>query len=130
VSVGRPENPVKKTKPSVEQFLPLTPAAFQILVVLADGERHGYAIMREVTTRTLGGMRLGPGTLYGAISRLLADGLIEEGGEQVDPELGESRRRYYRLTTLGRRVAVAQARHLSELVRLARSKRLIGEEAV
>src|SRR5262252_5922016 len=83
---------------SVESFLPLTPAVFHILVTLADGEAHGYAVMQEVTRRSGGGVRLGPGTLYGAISRLLEDGIIEESEERPDPERDDTRRRYYRLT--------------------------------
>ena len=80
--------------------LPLTPAAFHIMLVLADGENHGYAIMREVAENTQGKMRLGPGSLYGTIKRMLADGWIEETDERPDPQLDDERRRYYRLTEL------------------------------
>ena len=83
--------------------LPLTPAAFHILLVLADGEKHGYAIMREVAEHTHGRMRLGPGSLYGTIKRMLADGWIEESDERPDPELDDERRRYYRITGAGLR---------------------------
>ena len=78
----------------VEHFLPLTPAVFHILLTLADSEAHGYAMMQEVTRRSGGTVRLGPGTLYGAISRLLEDGIIEESEERPDPEMDDTRRRY------------------------------------
>src|SRR6187551_2220433 len=83
---------------SPEAMLPLTPAVFHILLALADGEKHGYGIMKEVTQRTEGQMRMGPGTLYGSIGRMLASGLIEETGERPDPEMDDERRRYYHLT--------------------------------
>lgn len=109
-----------------ESHLPLTPAAFQILVALVDRERHGYAIMREVAERTDGAVRLGPGTLYGSLKRMLERGLIEEGGERADPEMGDERRRYYRITEFGLSVARAEARRLEGMVRAARQKKLIG----
>lgn len=99
---------------------------FHILLALADKERHGYDIMREVDERTEGNMRLGPGTLYGSIKRMLNDRLIEELDERPDPELDDERRRYYRLTDLGRRVAVAEAQRLEKLVKSARSKKLLS----
>ncbi|HEX8271593.1 MAG TPA: helix-turn-helix transcriptional regulator [Longimicrobiaceae bacterium] len=111
-----------------QRLLPLTPATFHILVALVDEERHGYGIMREVEERTGGELRLGPGTLYGSLKRMLGEGLVEEGGERADPQLGDERRRYYRITPLGRAAAAAEARRLDALVRLARSKRLIGPE--
>lgn len=104
-------------------LLPLTPAVLQILLSLADEERHGYGIMREVEDR--GGVRLGPGTLYGSIKRMLVGGLIEESDERPDPELDDSRRRYYRITDFGRRVAGAEAARLESLVRSAREKKLL-----
>src|SRR5258706_11464705 len=106
--------------------LPLTPAVFHILLVLVDHELHGYGIMREVTANTEGQVRMGPGTLYGTIKRMIAAGLIEESDERPDPELDDDRRRYYRLTDLGREVAIAEAKRLSTLVNLAQAKRLIG----
>ncbi|HEX2091339.1 MAG TPA: PadR family transcriptional regulator [Longimicrobiaceae bacterium] len=109
-------------------FLPLTPATFHILLSLVDEERHGYGIMREVEERTGGELRLGPGTLYGSLKRMLGEGLVEEAGERPDPGMDDERRRYYRITSLGRTVASAEARRLASLVRLARSKRLIGPE--
>lgn len=108
--------------------LPLTPATFQILLALVDGERHGYAIMREVAEDSGGAVRLGPGTLYGSLKRLLEAGLVAEGGERADPELGDERRRYYRITKLGLSVARAEARRLHAMVRAARQKKLIGLE--
>jgi len=107
-----------KEKP--EAWLPLTPAMFHILLALADKERHGYEIMREVDERSEGKVRLGPGTLYGSIKRMLSDGLIEEMDERPDPELDDERRRYYRITPFGVEVARAEARRLAALVRLAR----------
>jgi len=113
-----------KEKP--EAWLPLTPAMFHILLALADKERHGYEIMREVDERSEGKVRLGPGTLYGSIKRMLSDGLIEEMDERPDPELDDERRRYYRLTDLGHRVAVAEAERLERLVKNARAKKLLS----
>lgn len=103
-------------------FLPLAPATFYILVALADDERHGYAIRQFVEEESEGRVKLGPGTLYPALKRLLNDGLIEELDERAD---GEERRRYYRISTLGRAVAVAEARRLEAAVRFAGSVRLI-----
>src|SRR6266550_2972556 len=109
-----------------EAYLPLPPATFHILLALADGELHGYAIMKGVAARSEGTLRLGPGTLYGSLKRLLQAGLVEEGGERVDPERGDERRRYYRLTQLGLSVVRAEARRLDAMVRAARRKKLIG----
>lgn len=103
----------------------LTPAMFHILLTLVDGERHGYAIMQEVATRTSGATRIGPGTLYRSISHLLAAGWIAEANERGDPTINDERRRYYHLTDAGRQVAVAEAERLAEIVALARRKRLI-----
>lgn len=108
-----------------EAFLPLTPAVFHILLALADRERHGYGIMQDIAERTNGTVRMGPGTLYGSIKRMLADGLIEESGERPDPELDDERRRYYRLTELGRRVLQAEARRLDQLLRIAQAKHVL-----
>jgi DNA-binding PadR family transcriptional regulator len=109
-----------------EDLLPLTPAVFHILLALADGERHGYAVMREVLESTAGKIRMGPGTLYGTIKRMLADRLIEESDERPDPALDDERRRYYRLTDFGARVAFAETKRMSDLVKAARGKRLIA----
>jgi DNA-binding PadR family transcriptional regulator len=100
----------------------LSPAVFHILLCLADGERHGYAIKREIALRTGGKIKLGPGVLYGSISKLLDDGLIEESEERPDAHLDDERRRYYRLTPAGRKVAQAEAARMRELVQLAATK--------
>ena len=110
---------------SPEAFLPLTSAVFHILVALGDGEAHGYAIMQGVLARTDGSVRLSAGTLYGAVSRLLDDGLIEESEERPDPSMDDTRRRYYRLTELGGRVLAAETNRLSDLLRAARATRVI-----
>jgi DNA-binding PadR family transcriptional regulator len=112
-----------------ESFLPLTPAVFHLLLALADGERHGYAIMQEVAESTNGRIKMGPGTLYGTIKRLLEARLIEESDERPDPKLDDERRRYYRLTALGHRTAKAEAQRCAELVALARGKKLIPKAA-
>ena len=116
--------------PAPESFLPLTPPAFHILLALADRERHGYHIMREVEERTEGRVRLGPGTMYGSIKRMLVDGLIEETEERPDPDLDDERRRYYRLTDFGYRVASAEAERLERLVKSARMKKLLTKTQV
>ena len=114
------------TLDEVRKFLPLTPQTLHILVALGDEEKHGYAIMREVAEATEGRLRLGPGTLYGAIKKLVADGLIEETEGRPDPAMDDSRRRYYKLTRFGARVASAEANRLAAVVKLARSKRLLA----
>jgi DNA-binding PadR family transcriptional regulator len=106
-------------------LLPLTPAVFHILLALADEERHGYGVMKEVEARTGGEVRLGPGTLYGSIKRMLSDGLIEESEERPDAELDDQRRRYYRITDFGRRVAGMEAERLQALIDAARAKKLL-----
>jgi len=116
---------MKKEQPSPEAFLPLTPAVLHIMLALVDGERHGYSIMQEVTLRTGGKVRMGPGTLYGSIKRMIADGLIEESAERPDPALDDERRRYYRLTNLGQRVMRAEVQRLEQIVHLARSKQIV-----
>ena len=108
-----------------EDMLPLTPAVFHILLALADGEKHGYGIMQEVRMITDGGIKMGPGTLYGSIKRMLASELIEEVDERPDPALDDERRRYYKLTPLGEHIAAAEARRLMHLVGAARSKQLL-----
>src|SRR5437870_11663176 len=97
-------------------FLPLPWATLHILLALTEGEKHGYAIMRDVERVSDGAVRMGPGTLYGTIKRMLADGLIEETAERPDPELDDQRRRYYRVTTLGARVCAAEVRRISTLL--------------
>lgn len=104
-------------------FLPLTPAVFHILLALADGERHGYSIMREVEAYTNGQLKLGATTLYRSIRQMLASGLIVESDERPDPTLDDERRRYYRLSALGRQVALAEMQRLDRLMAVARDKR-------
>ena len=110
-----------------EGHLPLSPAIFHILLALADGDRHGYGIMQEVKTRTEGRVQLGPGTLYGAIKRLLEKGVIEETEERPDLDLSDERRRYYRLTEFGQRVLQAEAERLASLVKQAQAKQLLPD---
>lgn len=106
---------------------PLTPQVFHILLALADAPRHGYAIMREVEERTGGAVRIGAGTLYGAIKRLRDQGWIEELADApAEVEIGDERRRYYRLTSAGRAGARAEAERLERLLEQARSKRFLG----
>ena len=109
----------------IESLLPLPPPVFHILIALAEGPRHGYAIMREVAERTAGRLRLGPGTLYGSIKRMLEQGLIEEA--RAGAETGDERRRYYRLTRLGRRTAEAEAARLSDILREAKAHGLLPQ---
>lgn len=114
---------------SPESFPPLTPAVFNILLALADGEKHGYAIMLEVESNTQGEVKMGPGTLYGSVKRMLAAGLIDECDERPDPSLDDQRRRYYRLTGLGEQVMRAEARRLARQVQVARLKQVLGEQS-
>src|SRR6185369_11862900 len=109
----------------LESFLPLPTAVFHILVALADRDRHGYSIMQDVSARTDGKVRLSAGTLYSAIRRMLEQGLIEELRDSPDPASDDERRRYYRLTRLGRNVAAAEARRVHELLSQARATGLI-----
>jgi len=99
----------------------LPTAAFHILLAVSDGERHGYAIMQDIDARTGGALRLGPGTLYGTIKRLLGDGLIEEVDERGDRASRDVRRRYYRITRFGRKIAAEESARLVALVRHARA---------
>ena len=117
--------PAKPDDRDPEALLPLTPAMFHLLLALADGDRHGYGIGVEVARQTEGRLTIGAGTLYGLIKRLLADGLILETDERPDPEFDDVRRRYYRLTDFGRRVASAEAARLEALVSAARAKKLL-----
>ncbi len=105
-----------------EEFVPLTPAAFHILLALADGERHGYRIMRDISAHTKGKLRLGPATLYRSIKHLVEDGLIEESDVRPDPALDDERRHYYRLAEWGRQVMVAEVRRLEEALAVARTR--------
>ena len=102
---------------------PLPPAVFHLLLALRDGEQHGYALMQRVEELTDGAVRMGPGTLYGAIKRMLADGLIEETSERPDPALDDQRRRYYRLTAAGERACAAEVQRMETLLHHARTSR-------
>ena len=113
-----------RKRPDPEDFLPLTPAIAHILLALADRDRHGYAIMQEVERITDGSVRMGPGTLYGTVKRMIASGLLEEAEERPDPEADDERRRYYRATTLGRAVLEAETARMSALLSAARAKRV------
>ena len=113
-----------------EELLPLTPAVFNIMLALADGEKHGYGIMLEVETNTDGQITMGPGTLYGSIKRMLKASLIEECDERSDPNLDHQRRRYYRLTGMGQQVLRLEAERLSSQVNLARAKNLLANGLV
>lgn len=116
--------------PTPTSFLPLKPATFHILLSLADSPRHGYGIMLEVQERTNGRVKLGPGTLYGAIKRLLTDDLIAEVAEKPDPTLDDERRRYYFLTELGRRVISLEAQRLADLVEMAAAKQILNRSTL
>jgi DNA-binding PadR family transcriptional regulator len=119
-----------KTEIDPMSLLPLTPAVFHVLLALADGERHGYAIMQEVAASTDGRIKMGPGTLYGTVKRLLEAELIEESDERPDPQLDDERRRYYRLTGVGEQVVRAEARRYADIVAVACGKKLIGKTAL
>jgi DNA-binding PadR family transcriptional regulator len=108
-----------------DELLPLTPPMFEVLIALADGEKHGYAILKEVARRSDGRISLSPGTLYAIVRRFVSDGVIAESDERPDPALDDERRRYYRLTDFGRDVAVAEARRMETALGMARAKSLI-----
>jgi DNA-binding PadR family transcriptional regulator len=109
-----------KTK---EPLGPLTPAVFYILLALAMGDKHGYQIMKQVKHDSQGRVTMGSGTLYGSLKRMLADGLLEEAGDRPDPALDDERRRYYRVTELGRRAFLAELQRYREVVSLAHQRR-------
>jgi DNA-binding PadR family transcriptional regulator len=113
-----------------QKLNPLPTAAFHILLSLADEDLHGYGIMRHVTEQTGGRMRLGPGTLYSSIQALLEEGFIEEVDARADERLGGERRRYYHLTSAGRKLARTEAERLADLLRLARTKRILRGDHV
>jgi DNA-binding PadR family transcriptional regulator len=108
-------------------FVPLRPVEFQVLLSLAQGERHGYGILQEALGLGEGATVLEPGTLYRALRRMLRAGLVVESARRPDPERADERRRYYRLTDLGRRVASAEAVRMQRLVSAARAQRLLGK---
>jgi DNA-binding PadR family transcriptional regulator len=114
---------METTKP----LIPLTPAVFYILLALAAGERHGYQIMKQVKQDSQDQVKMGTGTLYGSLKRMLADGLIAEAGERPDPALDDERRRYYRLTEQGRRAFEAELRRYAEVVSLAKQRSFLPQ---
>jgi DNA-binding PadR family transcriptional regulator len=116
---------MKKTDP--QEFIPLKTQWFHIMLSLAGGEQHGYGIMQEVLTRTEGKVRLWPATLYGTIKRLIEAELIEESDERPAPELDDARRRYYRLTPLGKRALSAECERLQELVRIIQKQIMVTQ---
>lgn len=116
-------------QPDPASFLPLPPATFHILLSLAEEDRHGYAILQEVETRTGGEVSLSVATLYRSIHRMLEEGLVAENRDRPPAELDDERRRYYRITPLGTAVAKAEAKRLSQLVDMARSRGLVPKEA-
>jgi len=123
-----------KRKPSEEvgDFVPLPPAPLHIVLALNRGERHGYGLMSDVEELSDGVITMGPGTLYGSIKKLRAQGLIEETEGRIDPELDDQRRRYYRLTAIGQKVCDAEIQRLANLVERSRSAapaRLLGGTA-
>ncbi len=111
--------------PIPDSYLPLTPPMFHVLLALADHDKHGYAILKEIAERTDGAVRLSTGTLYGIIKRLINDGIIEETRPRPAPHHDDDRRRYYRLTTFGRQVVIAETRRLEGIVRTARATNLM-----
>ena len=110
-----------------DDVLPLTAVVFEILIALADSDRHGYGIILEVERRTDGGFRLRPGSLYRALNRMEEDGWVEEVHPEDPAESDDPRRRYYRLTAIGRRIAAAEAERLQGVLASARDKHLIGK---
>jgi len=119
----------REDEPRPEDFLPLHRDTFHVLVSLADSDRHGYSILLDVAERTSGALRFSPSSLYASIKRLLHQGLIEELAERPDPDEDDERRRYYRLTRLGRKVAEVEARRLEQLLADARATGLLGRRA-
>ena len=120
-----------KLREQAESWLPLSEAAFEILLALSERQRHGYAVLQEVQRRTEGRVSLHPGTLYRALNRMLTQGWIDELDERPDPEMDDERRRYYRITDRGRAVAMAEARRLASQVAAARARKLVSDvEAV
>jgi DNA-binding PadR family transcriptional regulator len=112
-----------------ESLLPLPSASFHILVALADEDRHGYAVIKDVAARTDGALKLSPGTLYRSIDRMVQQGLIREISSRPAREMNDERRRYYRITPFGREVAMAESRRLAQMLDLARKRGLAPRKA-
>jgi DNA-binding PadR family transcriptional regulator len=121
--------PTRAAAAHIDRLLPLKPVMFQILLSLADGERHGYGITQEIAARTAARMRLEPGNLYRSLRTLLDEGIIEESGRRPAPDLDDDRRRYYRITPFGRHVAAAETARLEALVAEAKGKRFVKGRA-
>lgn len=111
--------------PPPDSFLPLKPVVFQVLLSLAEQELHGYGLVQDIASRTSARLQLEPGNLYRSLRAMLDDGLIAESSRRPAPDLDDERRRYYRITPLGRKVAAAEAARLDELVREARARKLV-----
>ena len=116
---------MRSREPTPASFLPLTPAVLHILLALAEGEHHGYAIAQAIEAITDGTVRMGPGTLYGSIGRMVSSGLIEESLKGRGRAADDERRRFYRITVLGRRVLEAETERLARVVALARAKNVL-----
>jgi DNA-binding PadR family transcriptional regulator len=116
---------VTPTHPTPESLLPLKPVVFQVLLSLVDGERHGYALVQDIAERTAAKINLEPGNLYRVLKAMLDEGLIEESERRPAPDQDDERRRYYRITAFGRRVAMAEAARLERIVADARARNLI-----
>ena len=114
--------------PDPSDLLPLPVAQLHILLALAAGEKHGYAIMSEVEVLTEGSVKMGPGTLYGAVKRMLKARLVEETDERPDPELDDERRRYYRITGFGARVLDSEVARMEQLTRAAQARRTAARD--
>jgi DNA-binding PadR family transcriptional regulator len=121
------DGPILVNMETTKPLIPLTPAVFYILLALAAGERHGYQIMKQVKQDSQDQVKMGTGTLYGSLKRMLADGLIVEAGDRPDPALDDERRRYYQLTDLGRRAFEAELRRYAEVVSLATQRRFLPQ---
>ena len=119
----------KTARPDVDALLPLKPVVFQVLLSLADGERHGYGIVQDIAARTAARMRLDPGNLYRSLKLMLDLGLIEESDRRPAPDLDDERRRYYRITRRGVRAAQAEAARLADVVADARARKLLRTKA-
>ncbi len=115
---------------SINSLTPLTPAVFYILLALASGEKHGYEIMKQVKQDSHAQVKMGTGTLYGSLKRMLADGLIEKAGEKADPTRDDERRRYYRLTELGRQAFTTELQRYSQVVTIAQQRSLLPNFSV
>ena len=117
---------MRTNTPTPQDMLPLTPVVLHMLLALAEGEKHGYGIMKAVEQDTKGQMQIRVGSLYGSIQRMIDANLIEETDERPVPELDDERRRYYRLTEFGQRVLQAESQRLANVVELAKLKHVLG----